>query len=74
MGRYGTLRLANNEKIEGEWLSNSLTAKAIHTEANGQRFEEHYRDGIAEGSRKPLKRTGNFSLKPKTKRHNTAQF
>jgi len=55
---YGTLRLPNNEKIEGQWSTNRLIERAIHTEAAGDRFEEFYRDGIAEGARKPLKRTG----------------
>ena len=55
---YGTLRLPNNEKIEGQWSTNRLIERAIHTEAVGDRFEEFYRDGIAEGARKPLKRTG----------------
>lgn len=55
---YGTLRLANNEKIEGQWSSNRLVDLAIHTESNGSRYEEFYRDGISEGTRKPLKRKG----------------
>jgi len=55
---YGILRLKNNEKIEGQWSTNRLVDRAIHTEANGERFEEFYRDGIAEGNRKPLHRTG----------------
>jgi len=55
---YGTLRLANDEKIEGQWSTNRLIDRAIHTESNGERFEEFYRDGIAEGARKPLKRSG----------------
>ena len=58
MESYGTLRLANNEKIEGQWSSNRLVDLAIHTESNGSRYEEFYRDGISEGTRKPLKRKG----------------
>lgn len=59
--RYGTLRLANDQKIEGKWSSNQLVDRAIHTESNGERFEEFYRDGIAEGARKPLKRSGIYA-------------
>jgi len=54
---FGTLKLANGEKIQGKWNNNRLTDKAIHTEANGDRYEEIYQAGISEG-RKKLKRNG----------------
>ena len=52
------MRLPTGEKIEGLWNNNALTSTAIFTEANGDRFEEFYKDGLPEGARKPLKRKG----------------
>ena len=55
---YGTMTLANGEKIQGHWTNNLLNGMAIFTSANnGERFEEYYKDGIQE-DRKPLKRKG----------------
>lgn len=50
--------MTDGEKIEGKWTNNKLNGTVIFTESNGERFEENYRVGIPDGSRKPLKKKG----------------
>jgi len=54
---FGTMTLPNRDKIQGQYVENSLRGMVIYTEANGDRFEEFYKEGgVPEGPRKPLKR------------------
>ena len=55
---FGVLFMTDGEKIEGKWTNNKLNGTVIFTESNGERFEENYRVGIPDGSRKPLKKKG----------------